>query len=73
MAHGHLREQLLLASARGRQDSNDSKVQCGVLADQVRPQCCTGQEGTRGTGSRRVARDCTLGMRGEETFGKSRK
>ena len=36
VAHGHLRERMLLASARGMQDDHDAQVKRGVLAVQVR-------------------------------------
>ena len=42
MAHGHLRERLLLASPRGLQSRDYAEVQCGVLADQVRAERYTG-------------------------------
>lgn len=66
VAHGHFCQRLLLASARRVQDGDNAQVQRGVLAGQVRPQCCTGQEGTRRAGGGWLACDCDLGMRGEE-------
>ena len=39
MAHGHLRERLLLASPRGLQSRDYAEVQCGVLESQVRKEC----------------------------------
>ena len=65
VAYGHFCKRLLLASTRGVQDGDNAQVQRGVLAGQVRQDCCPRQKGTRRLGGGRLACDCDLRMRSE--------
>lgn len=72
MAYCHLRERMLLASARGLQDGDDTEIQCGVLAGQVRQERGARQEGACRAGGGWLACSCAVGMRDAQKVDQTR-